>query len=765
MNNPQNMNSEQEMPEDEMQQPSAENQEPKVMPQVSMSDPLLCALKTLGKLHAVSLNADSAIAGLALQDGKLTPKLFVRAAERSGFKAAIVKRSWRQIHEAVLPVVLLGEGDEVLLLTKKGKKESEVFFSQVGDASETVANSEIKKMYSGYAIMVKPEHKFEARSEIKMEKRSKNWFWGTLWGFRGFYARVALASVVINTLALASSLFVMNVYDRVVPNQAHETLFVLGAGALLAYVLEFCLKSLRTFMVDRAGHRADLIMGSKLFEQMMAMKFSARPDSGGTLASQARAYEGLREFFTSATLATLVDLPFVFLFAFVVFCLGGPAAIPMVAGAFLVMMIAMCVQIPMGKAVKQSYQATNQRHAMVIESLNALETVKATRGESVLQKRMEDCINTCAKADGKSRWYSQAAINSTALINHLVSIAIVFVAFYQVLGGSMTMGAMIACVILSQRGMAPLNALASLLSRLQQSRRSLKGLNDIMKMPREEEDEEKKISITDFSPTIATTGLKFSYPSAETIDVLSDVNITIEKGEKVGLLGRNGSGKTTLMKLLLSLYEPTEGRIDVSGFDIRQVTPVDLRKNIAYMPQDNQLLYGTLRENITVGHPWTEDEDIWRALSIAGVAEFVRSHPEGLDMHISEGGCSLSGGQRQAVCLARALMGTPELLLFDEPTAAMDHATETQLIGNIKNYVEQSESTLILSTHKSGLLKLVDRVIILEKGKVIADGPRDQVIKGSKPVTSAAPKLPQAHQRENQPAQEGQPRNASQLSG
>ncbi|MEM7011897.1 MAG: ATP-binding cassette domain-containing protein, partial [Verrucomicrobiota bacterium] len=458
------------------------------------------------------------------------------------------------------------------------------------------------------------------------------------------------------------------------------------------------------------------------------------PSSAGALASQARAYENLREFFTSATMAALIDLPFVFVFAFIVFLLGGPVALPMAVGASLVIFVALVLQIPLARSVEKSYRASTQRHALFVESINALETVKASRAESTLQSRMEECVSISAKAEGDSRWYSQMALNMTAFIQHGVTIFTLITAVYLIMGGALTMGAMVASVILVGRGMAPLAMAASLLTRLQQSRRALRGLNEIMNLPREREDGSPRTTVTRFDARVDVENLSFSYPESPELRTLNDLNFSIQPGERVGVLGRVGSGKSTLLRMMIELYHPTEGRIDVSGIDLRQLDPSTLRRNIAYMSQDPTLLYGTLRQNLNVACPWIDEDQLWKALERAGLTNFVRSHPKGLDMPIGEVGRSLSGGQRQAICLARCLVQEPQLLIFDEPASSMDSESEKALIRSIKRYLDQDRSrSLILATHRSSMLKLVDRVIVLDQGKISVDGRKESVVKNSTP--------------------------------
>ncbi len=701
-------------------------------------DTLLEALLFFGKLHSRAINAAGAIQGLPVVDGKLTPELFPRAAKRCGFESRVVKRSLASIHSATLPVILLLEGDEVVILTSLPKKgDAEMVILSSGGGVQKLSRKDLDRVYTGLAIYVKPAYEFESRSDFNAKTLKKNWFWGTLWRFRSFYGRVCLATVVINVLALASSLFVMNVYDRVVPNEAVDTLYVLAIGVVVAYLFEFALKMLRTFFVDRAGHRIDLILGSEIYSRILGMRFSERPPSSGSLASQARSYESLREFFTSATVAALADLPFVMVFVGVIYMLGGAfVAAPLLAGLILAFIVGTLMQLPINRAVASSYHATNQRQALFVEGIQALERIKATRSESEMQARMEETMKVSSKAEVKSRGYSHLAMNLTALFQHLVSTSIIIAAFYQVTNEEMTMGAMIACVILAGRAMGPMALVASLLTRLQQSRRSLLGINQIMEMPVEREDRGAGyLSVAKFKPEVKIENLRFGYDpdSQPTLDQLS---LNIQPGERVAILGKVGSGKSSLLRLLMGFDKPIDGSIGISGIDLQQFDPAELRRHIGYLPQDPCLLFGTLRSNLKAGCSWVDDSLMLEAIEAAGLAGFIRSLPRGIDQPVSEGGRSLSGGQRQSVAIARALIETPELLIFDEPTSAMDTASEKHFLTYLDRYLSADpDRTLIVATHKRSVLAAVDRVIVIDGGRVVADGPRDEVVlSGTEPV-------------------------------
>jgi ATP-binding cassette subfamily C protein LapB len=653
----------------------------------------------------------------------------------------MVKRSIKNLHGATLPVLLVLKNNDCVILTKVGKgknAKAELIVLSTGTGTEEVPLKMLEDAYSGVAILVKPEFRFESRSDFNSKTLGKHWLWSTLWGFRSFYARVGLATLMINFLALTSSIFIMTVYDRVVPNKAVDTLMVLALGVGIAYLFEFSLKMLRGYFVDRAGHRIDMKLGSELYARMLGMKFGNRPSSAGSLASQARSYESLREFFTSATLAALVDLPFIYLFAFVIYLLGGGMVVlPLLIGIGLTLFVGALMQIPISRAVNNSYNSANQRQALVVEGIQALETVKTTRSESELQSRMEDSVRVAAKNDGLSRSFSQFALNSTGFISQLVSMFIVIMAFYQVMAGNMSMGAMIACVMLTGRAMAPMAMVASLLSRLQTSRRALKGINQIMEMEVERENDSKYISVNDFVPEIRSFDVKFSY-SSKSEPVVKDLNFEIKPGERVAILGRIGAGKSTLLRLLIGLYHPTEGRIDASGIDLRQLDPITLRMNTGYVPQNPTLLYGTIRSNLKAGCPWVDDAAMLKAVERAGLMDFVRALPEGVEYPVSEGGNTLSGGQRQALSVARAIVEEPNFLVLDEPTSAMDLTSERRLLTCLADYLSEDKArTLVIATHKRSVLSLVDRIIVMDGGKIIADGPKDVVMKKNLSQTKA----------------------------
>lgn len=696
-----------------------------------MADPLLSCLDFLGQVHHRPVNRASATAGLPLVNGQLTPRLFLRAAKRFGLSARVEKQSPADLSPSQLPAVLILDDDRAVVVTKLHDSSATISDPEAdgdGDgATIEMPRTELEGQYTGYAILVRPAFAFEDRVQRLIAKRPESWFWGTLWQFRPFYTKVIITSMVINLFALTSSLFIMNVYDRVVPNAAFETLFFLATGAAIVYGFDFLLKMLRSFFVDRAGQRADLQLSNALYEKILGVKFAAKPASSGAFASQARGYESLREFFTSATLVALVDLPFVLFFAVIIYLLGGPVAAPLVIGLLLALGIGFLMQGPLSRSVQRGYLAVNQRHALLVETINNLETIKGNCAESQLQGRMDTCVQESSDAEVGTRWFGAISTNLTALVQQLVSIAIVVIGVFQISNGNMSMGALIACVILGGRGMAPLAQVASLLTRLQQSRTSLEGLNKIMEMPGEREEGRTPLQQQNFAPTIRSEKLEFRY-HPEGAPVLKNLDLKIEAGERIAILGRIGSGKSTLLKMLTGLYEPTQGSLSISGREIRQLDAAELRRHAGYVPQQVSLLYGTIADNLRMGLPNATDAEIQQAADLAGVSRFTGNHPDGLLLPVGERGDLLSGGQRQAVCLARALVHRPNLLLLDEPSSAMDQNSEAELVQNLKTYLDETKATFVLSTHMPALLLLVDRIMVLNNGEIAVDGPRDAVL-------------------------------------
>jgi ATP-binding cassette subfamily C protein LapB len=690
-------------------------------------DPLLDCLVALTRFHHSPISIESLRAGLPLEDSRFTPDLFIRAAARAGLSARVVKRPLKKIHDLVLPaVLLLGERQACVLLEKdETKGTARILAAEAGMGEIDISVQELEARYLGYAIFAQPEYKFDARAPETLALKSRHWFWGTLFSSWRIYRDVLVASFLINVFALASPLFIMNVYDRVVPNNAVETLWVLAIGVSVVYGFDLLMKGLRGYFIDIAGKKADITLSTQIFEQVMGIKMAARPPSVGAFANNLREFDSVRDFITSATITTLIDLPFILLFLAVISFIGGPLVLVPALGMPLILIYGLIIQAPLRRAVENSFRMATQRNATLVESLTGLETVKTLGAEGAIQKKWEKAVGYMAHWGVRSRILSASAVNVAVALQQLATVGVVVFGVYLITEGAMSMGGLIACVILTGRAMAPMAQVASLATRYHQARAALQSLNSIMALPQERPFGRSFLHRPVFKGSIEFHDVTFSYPGQSNA-ALTNLTFSIKAGEKVALIGRIGSGKTTVEKLIMGLYEPDSGAVRVDGTDLRQVDPADLRRNVGYIPQDTNLFFGTVRDNIMMGAPYADDAAVLRAANVAGVNEFVDRHPLGFDMQIGERGEGLSGGQRQTIAVARAMLLNPPMLLMDEPTSSMDNATEDRLKTRLTE--EIGDKTLILVTHRASLLELVQRIIVLDNGRVIADGPKAQVL-------------------------------------
>lgn len=698
------------------------------MPSSDATDPLLECLITLTTKYNRTFSREALCAGLPLVNQFLTPQLFVRAAERAGLIAKIVKRQLHRIPKLVLPAVLLLKDNQACILHQIHDDQTlSVAFPETSQSISTKSLEEVAEVYSGYSIFIQPSRHFEGNDEKKgQEQSSSHWFWGTLLKYKRSYAEVGLAALFVNIFTLISPLFVMNVYDRVVPNNAQVTLWVLAIGVFIAFIFDLSLRILRGYLIDVCGKKADILMASRLFQHIMDMQLIHKPTSVGAFVNTLREFDTVRDFFTSATLTTLVDLPFICLFLFFIWYIGGALVLVPLAAIPIVLGTALLLELPLRKVVKQALQGTSQKNAILVEAIGGLETIKSLSAEGIMQHKWEQCIGATSHLGLRSRLLSASVVNIAHFAQQLVYVGTVIVGVYLIEAHDITLGSLIACNIIAGRTLAPLGQLASMLTRYHQAKIALRNLNKIMALTSEHQLQKRFLHQPSLKGEIHFKDVTFQYPK-QPHKTLNNISCKIAVGERVAIIGRIGSGKTTLQKLLLGLYRPESGMITLDGIDMNQIDPIDIRRRIGYVPQDSLLFAGSVRDNITMGQPHSSDESILQAASIAGVDRIINKHPEGFNMPIVERGESLSGGQRQAIAIARAVLNNPPILLFDEPTSAMDENSEQELLRKLSTYL--NNKTLILVTHKASLLTLVNRIIILDQGKIVLDGPKDQILK------------------------------------
>ncbi len=691
-------------------------------------------------------SAATLTSGLPLPPQGITPALFVRAAERVDLKAKLIERSLEALSIAAnLPCILSLEHNQACIVWQvrhpkghapkktKGKDAAIhpktkflVQFPETDEEKQVMTLDELSALYTGYAFFLRPTARSDERAGPAEIDTGRDWFWGTFWKNKTLYSEVVIAALMINVFGLASSIFIMSVYDRVVPNSAFDTLYAMSVGIFIVFIFDFFLRNLRAHFLDHAGRRADVKISAMLFEQIMGMTMTARPPSAGILASNMKEFETLRDFFTSATMVALIDLPFVLVFIGVIALVGGPIAFVPLAAIPLIVGMGFYLQKPMRKITKQSMHESALKNALLFETIIGLETIKVQAAEGHTQRNWEELTEKASHTAVKSRQLSSFAQNWAMLIQQLASVAIVFVGVFLIADGMITQGALIACVILSGRVMGPLAQIAGLMTRLNQSREALVQLDDLMTKPVERPAGKHFISLVDTKGIVEFRDVVFSYPGQSTPS-LNHISFGISPGERVGIIGAVGSGKTTIERLLLNLYEPSEGSVQIDGTDVRQINPGDLRRNVGAVQQSPQLFFGSVRDNITMGHETAPDSAVMKAAEMSGVLEFLRDSSAGLDTQVGERGEALSGGQRQAVAIARALLYDPPILILDEPTASMDPASENRLRKRLE--VLCANKTTILITHKGAMLSLVDKLILLDRGRIVAFGPKDEVIR------------------------------------
>ncbi|MDP0561905.1 MAG: type I secretion system permease/ATPase [Candidatus Endonucleobacter sp. (ex Gigantidas childressi)] len=693
----------------------------------SRVDPLLACLEILTKHYGNPYSAQSLTVGLPLEDGALTPDLFVRAADRACLSSKIDIRKLSDISSLIVPAVLLMKERKacILLSIDHDKNQAEIIVPDTGGGKQSISLDKLAEHYDGAAIYVREKHQYDARTPQSLNVRSRHWFWGTILGSWRIYRDVIIASFLINIFVLVSPMFTMNVYDRVVPNAAFDTLWVLAIGAFIIFSFDFIMKSIRGYFIDLAGKKSDILISSRIMERVLGLKMAVRPVSVGSFAKNLQEFDSIRDIITSSTITALVDLPFTVIILIVIALLGGPIVIIPITGMILIGIYSYAIQGPLKKSVEKTLRSNAQKSATLIESLSGMEALKIAQAEGEIQHTWEKVVGHIATWNVKTKLLSSSASNFSAYIQQLTTVCNVIGGVYLITDGALSMGGLIAISMLSGRCLAPMAMVASLATRYNQAKSALEGLNAIMEMPVERSSDRDFIHRPDLKGDLEFDSVSFKYPGEEG-HAIRDVSLKIKAGEKVGIIGRIGSGKTTLGKMILGLYEPEDGAIRADGVDIRQINPSDLRRCIGCVSQDITLFFGSIKDNIVFGARYVDDAVLLRAADISGVTGFSNKHPLGLDMNVGERGQNLSGGQRQSIAIARALLMDPSILVLDEPTSALDNTTEClikrQLCKDDKN------KTLILLTHKVSMLELVDRLIVVNEGHIVADGPKEQVL-------------------------------------
>ncbi len=691
------------------------------------SDPLLDSLVLLTEHFGNPCSAEALTAGLPISSNYMSPELLPQAASRAGLSAKLVRKGLNELPSMLLPCILMLKDKKACVLQELNIEENKaiVTLPETG-GEERLTIEELESNYVGYLFLIKQQYRGDREFDVHVNDSVEHWLLKHLRAAAPIYRDVIIASIMVNIFALVSPLFIMNIYDKVVPNLAFESLWVLAIGAGIAYIFDFILRQLRGYLIDVAGKKIDIEVSSKLFAKVIGIPLEKRAPSIGGMAKQISEFDNVREFFSSATITALVDLPFSFLFMFCIWLVAGDLVLFPIISSLLIIGYTILKQPKLRAAIEESNKFSGLRHGHLIECLGAVESIKANGAEGVVQNAWQQMVGHTSTWLLKSKIITNSVVNFASFILQVSVVAVIVLGVYRVSENLISMGGIIAAVMLTSRAISPIAKLAGLMTRSNQTISALRQLDGLMKEKGEFEDKGHLASRPKLSGNISADNISFTYPETD-VETLHKMSINIKQGEKIAIIGRNGSGKTTLAKLLLGLYQTTSGSIRFDGLNHQQIHPSDLRRNVGYLPQDITLFHGTIRDNILFGTRQVTEYQLIRAVQLSGVSAFTDHETQGLDRQVGESGNALSRGQRQSIALARAILNAPQILLLDEPTASLDARAEKQFIKSLS--ATANDRTLLLITHKTELLRLVDRIIVIENGKLVIDGPKDEVLK------------------------------------
>jgi len=699
-------------------------------------DSLLETLSIFTKLYHKPYSTEALSAGLPIEPGADAPELFSiksskglfsRAASQAGLKSSLLRKPLQQISSLQLPMIILlsNQGACVLDSFNEDRSQAKIIMPAEEIVEQWVDFDDLEDEYLGYGFMVKKAFEYTQQNSRTLHIQQKHWFWSTIGLSATIYRDVLLSSLLVNLFILATPLFTMNVYDRVIPNSAIETLWVFAIGVFMVYMLDTMLKFTRSYLLETAGKKSDIIMSSIIFEKVLDLKMENHPKSVGSFASNLRDFDSIRSFLTNSTMAALIDLPFAVIFLLVIAFIGGQIVLIPVATIFLIVTYALLIKKPLRASIESTHEASAKKNAILIEALNNIETLKSLGTMGQVQWQWEEATGEIATKSLKSRLLSASLPNVTQFLIQLNTVVIIVVGVYMIQDFSLSMGALIAITILTSRTLSPFAQVAALLTNYEDTKTSYDTLNEIMSQEGERPPAKKFVERPAFSGKIEFIDVTFNYPDNDFAS-LKNVSFVIEPGEQIAIIGRIGSGKSTIEKLILGLYTPQSGSILIDGIEINQIDPADLRKNIGYVSQDINLFRGTVKDNIIYRASHVDDTAMMKAAQVSGTEEFVRRHPKGYEMPIGERGAGISGGQRQSIGIARAFLLNAPIMMLDEPSNAMDQVSESNLMKKLRPALK--DKTTIIVTQKMNLLQIVDRVIVMHNAELFLDGSKEDVL-------------------------------------
>ncbi|MGA9251921.1 MAG: type I secretion system permease/ATPase [Roseobacter sp.] len=654
-----------------------------------------------------------------------------RAFAAIGLKSRAVLQDIAKLDSVALPVVVMRKKGGVLIVTQINTKEKRatVVDPHAAGLEQEIKLRALRRETKPEILLVTPDedraHTMLSPEAVRLAPGKGHWFWGPVGANWQNWMQITVAALLLNLMSLALPLFVMNVYDKVIPNLAYVTLWTLAIGVGIALALDLMLRTIRGNVLENVSRRVDLKVAASLFRHAMQTRLLGRPGGAAGIASTIRDFEVVRDFFASATFVAVVDLMFIGIFIAALYFIVGPIALVPLCAVPVVIILAILAQIPIGRAAGRAQQMATKRHTVLIESLAGIETIKTLNAEPLMQREWENAVAASSQVNGRTKFWSSIASNGTMMIQQAVSVLIIVWGVFLVSDGVITIGGLIAANILAGRVLAPLGTIAQTIFRAQYAFKALAALNRFMALPLEQD-----AAVTSDAQiktgAVVVKDVRFSYPDAQ-VSALNDLSFSVKAGECVALLGRVGSGKTTTGKILSGLIRADSGTVLIDGVALDQYDPAELRRGLGYLPQAPDLFTGTLRENLTVGNARASDDEIKRALYFAAMDEFLAAVPEGLDLFIGEQGRRLSGGQRQGVALARLLLRYPKMLFLDEPTNAMDQRMQGQIIQRLGE-LNRAGTGMMICTHRQSLAAMADRLIVMDQGRAVLDGRSDEVL-------------------------------------
>ena len=721
-------------------------------------DALAQALVWLTRHHGNERSVASLFEGQQIS-GPVGPDQALRALREAGYNAGLVQRAIGDFHDLLLPVVLLlKSGDACLLLARRPQSAGPAICTlrmpgqlPGQQADELIASeTELCAEYSGLALVATPlprpttiSPNASAEQAAALRSGSGHWLWGTMRRFIPYYRAALLAALLSNTLMLVTGTITSVIYDKVIPHQAFVTLWALAVAGGLAVVFDLAARQLRTHLIDLAGKKADLLVGSMLFRQSLGVRMEHRPESAGAYSHIIGQIELVREFFSSASLSAISDLPFVLIFIVMIFVMAGPLGWVMVVAVPLILGAAWLIQGSLRRATTANMQQKADLHGLLVEAVEGIEDIKATGAQGRFLHHYEQSTAASSLSQLQSRRLTSLTMNLSMISQQVVTLVMLVWGVYLIEAKVISGGALMGGVMFAMRAIGPLTSVVMLTTRYQGAQAAMRALDRVMQQPTERETGRSYIPVRELSGKVALSDVSFSYPAPpgqEAPKVLRSVSLRFEAGERVAILGRIGSGKSTILRLIAGLYRPSDGMVDVDGVDLRQLDPSDFRAGVGYVPQDSRLFNGTLRDNVLLGRASADATRLVQVARLTGLARVAESHPLGWDLPVGASGGLLSGGQRQLVALTRSLITEPRILLMDEPTSSMDAQSEMAFLRQLQQAAKGC--TLVVVTHRPAVLELVQRIIVIDAGKVVMDGPKAQVLaalSGAKPAAQAAP--------------------------